>query len=127
MRRRSLSSRLARVALAYLLALQALLGVWVGHAAAAEPNGFDPSLTLCRTTVGGETQKSDRDGALPQHCAVMCLSGACASADPPVVVSAEIEFLPLRTRVAAIPVVRDAAGGTLPHLGVSARGPPSIA
>jgi hypothetical protein len=127
MRVRSLTSRLARVALAYVVALQALLGVWAGHAAAAESNGFDPSLTLCRTAATGETQKSDRDSALPQHCAVMCLSGACASADPPVVASAEVEFLPLRTRAVAIPVVRDAAGGTLPHLGVSARGPPSIA
>lgn len=127
MRRRSLPSRLARVALAYLLALQALLGVWAGHAAAAEPDAFDPSLTLCRTTATGETQKSDRDAALPQHCAVMCLGGACTSADPPAVASAEVEFLPLRTGAVAIPAVHDVAAGTLLHLGVSARGPPSIA
>jgi hypothetical protein len=127
MRRRSPTFRLAHVALAYVVALQALLGVWASHAAAAESNGFDPSLTLCRTAATGEAQKSDRDAALPQHCAVMCLSGACASADPPVVGSAEVEFLPLRTRAVAIPAIRDAAGGTLPHLGVSARGPPSIA
>jgi hypothetical protein len=127
MRRRSLSSRLARVALAYLLALQALLGVWAGHAAAAQREGFDPSLTLCRTTAAGESQKSDRDAALPQHCAAMCLSGACASADPPVVVGADVEFQPLRTSVVAISVGHDAASGTLLHLGVSARGPPSIA
>lgn len=127
MRHRSLSSRLARIAVAYVLALQALLGVWAGHAAAAEPNAFDPSLTLCRTTAAGETSNSDRDGALPQHCAVMCLSGACASADPPVVASVMVEFQPLRSRAAAIPVVHDATAGTLLHLGVSARGPPSIA
>jgi hypothetical protein len=127
MRRRSLTSRLARVALAYLLALQALLGAWAGHAAAAAPDGFDSSLTLCRTAAAGDTQKSDRDAVLPQHCAVMCLSGACASGDPPPIGSAEAEFLPLRTRAVAISAVPAVAGGTLPNSGVNARGPPSIA
>jgi hypothetical protein len=127
MRRRSLTSTLARVALAYVLALQTLLGVWAGHAAASTPNAANPSLTLCRTVAGGETQNSDRDAILPSHCAVMCLSGACADGSPPALIGAAAAFLPLHTRAISLPAAAAAVGGTLLHVGVSARGPPSIA
>jgi hypothetical protein len=127
MRRRSLTSNLGRVALAYLLALQTLLGAWVGHATAATSNAFDPSLTLCRTAGAGETQKSDRDGIVPAHCAVMCLSAACGGSAPPALVSAEVEFLPQRVHAVSLPAAADAVGGKLLHRGLNARGPPSIA
>src|SRR5215213_2920239 len=122
MRRRSLTSTLARVALAYVLALQTLLGVWAGHAAASTPNAGDPSLTLCGTAAGGETQNSDRDAILPSHCAVMCLSGACADGNPLALTGTAVEFLPPQTRAIALPAAAAAVGGVL-HVGVSARGP----
>jgi hypothetical protein len=127
MSHRSRISSLGRITLAYLLALQALLGAFAGPAAAATPNGFDPSLVLCRTATGEpQNQGSDRDGAAPPHCVVMCLSGACAAGDPPAAITAEVEFQAPRVRAAALPALADAAVGALLPPAVNARGPPSI-
>jgi hypothetical protein len=109
------------------MALQALLGAFAGHAATATPNGFDPSLVLCRTAAGEpQNQGSDRDGAVPPHCVVMCLSGVCAAGDPPATISAEAEFQPLRGRARSLPAFADGDVTPLPNPTVNARGPPSI-
>lgn len=126
MHRRSLTSSLARAALAYLVALQALLGAWAGHAMAAGPNAFDPLLTLCRTAAAGETQQSDRDAVVPAHCAVMCLSGACADGSAPAVIGTAMAFLPLQGGSIAL-TTADVIGGAALLSGAYARGPPSIA
>jgi hypothetical protein len=122
----SLTSRLARIALAYALALQALLGAFAGVAAAPGSGGLDPALSLCRTIINGEQHPGkDRDGPLT-HCAVMCLSGACAAGDPPTSASAAIEFPSLR--VASLVWVAIDHQGATPALrfGPNARGPPTI-
>ena len=127
MSHRSRTSSLGRIALAYLLALQALLSAFAGHAAAATPNGFDPSLVLCRTAAGeSQNQGSDRDGTVPPHCVVMCLSGVCAAGDPPATIGAEVKFQPLRGRATSLPAFADADVAALLQPAVHARGPPSI-
>lgn len=127
MSHRSHLSSLGRVALAYLVALQALLGAFAGHAAAATPRGFDPSLVLCRTAASDpQNQGSDRDGAVPPHCVVMCLSGACAAGDPPATVKDEADFQPPRGRATSLAAFADADIAALLPPAVNARGPPSI-
>ena len=124
---RSRPLSLARIALAYLVALQALLGAWAGHAAAAATDAFDPSLVLCRTASGEpQNQDTDRNGAVPLHCVVMCLSGVCAGGDPPAMVGAAVEFQPLHGRTIFFAPVTDADVTPLPHAGVNARGPPQV-
>jgi len=126
MRRRSrLTIRLGSVAVAYLLALQALLGAWVGHAGSA-PGAFDRSLTLCRTAVSGETQKSDGETGTPAHCAVMCLSGTCGAGDPPTTVAVVVEPLAPRADASAIQAVSDRVNAAAQHVALNARGPPTI-
>jgi hypothetical protein len=117
-------SRLARAALAYLLALQAVLGAWAGHAAAS--TSIDPALTLCRTTPSGDAQQSDRDAAPAAHCVAMCLTGACAAGDPPASVSTEAEFASVRTAAISIRFGRDHLHPGEFHVALNARGPPSI-
>ena len=127
MSQRSRTSSLGRIALAYLLALQALLGAFAGHAVAAIPNGFDPSLVLCRTAAAEpQNQGSDHDGVAPPHCVVMCLSGVCAAGDPPATISAEVKFQPLRGRATSLPAFADADVTALLQPAAHARGPPSI-
>jgi hypothetical protein len=122
----SLKARLARIALAYALALQALLGVFAGLAVAAESRSLDPSLSLCRILAGGETQQSD-DHPLPgPHCAMMCLSGGCAAGDPPVAASAATEFPPTRAAFVSVPAVDECCSHPVLRFGLNARGPPSI-
>ena len=126
MSRRSRPLSLARIALAYLVALQALLGAWVGHAAAAT-DAFDPSLVLCRTASGEpQNQDTDRKGAVPLHCVVMCLNGACAGGDPPAMAGAAVEFQPLHGRTIFFVSVADADVTSPPYAGVNARGPPQV-
>jgi len=125
-RRLRLTSRLGRVALAYLLALQALLGAWVGHAGASTLDAIDPSLTLCRTATAGETQKSDGEKGSPAHCVVMCLSGACGAGDPPATVAVAAELLPWRAGAISIRAVADSVAAAAQHIALNARGPPSI-
>jgi hypothetical protein len=127
MRRRSrLTSRLGNVALAYVLALQTLLGAWAGHAGVSTPGAIDPSLTLCRTASAGETQKSDGEKGSPAHCVVMCLSGGCGAGDPPATVAVAAELLPLRTGAISIRAVADSVAAAAQHIALNARGPPSI-
>jgi hypothetical protein len=122
----SLKARLARIALAYAVALQALLGVFAGLAVAGESRSFDPSLSLCRTSAGGESQQSgDHENPGP-HCAAMCLSGACAGGDPPAAASVAIEFLALRTVSVSVGAVDDCCLPRVLRFGLNARGPPSI-
>jgi hypothetical protein len=123
-----LKSRLATIALAYLLALQAVLGVWVAHTAAAA-SVADPSLTpsLCRTTTNADAQPSDDDAARDPHCVTMCLSGACGAGDPPAVASTELQLPFLRTQAASIQPGRDRLNTAEHHVPLHARGPPSIA
>lgn len=124
--RRGAKSKFIRLALAYALAMQALLGAWVGHAAAANSQSLDPSLSLCRTLAAGETQQSGDDGAAGPHCAVMCLSGACGAGDPPAAASVAAEFSPPRIAYASIPNVRDPFPSAALGHGLNARGPPPI-
>lgn len=119
-----LKSRLARAALAYLLALQAVLGAWAGQAAAS--TSIDPALTLCRTTPSGGAQQSGDDAAPRAHCVAMCLSGACGAGDPPASVSTETKFASFRTAAISIRFGRDRLPATEFHVALNARGPPSI-
>jgi hypothetical protein len=119
-----LESRLARAALAYLLALQAVLGAWAGQATAS--TSIDPALTLCRTTPSGDAQQTGGDAAPGAHCAAMCLSGACGAGDPPASVSTEAEFANVRAAAIAIRFGRDRLAAAEFHVTLHARGPPSI-
>ena len=126
--RRPLTVKLARIALAYVLALQALLGALAGSAAAAIPLSIDPALSLCRTIVDGGTQPSgdgDRDSPVT-HCALMCLSSACAAGDPPAAAGASVEFPPRRAASVSRPATDDHCRPPGLPVGLNARGPPSI-
>lgn len=123
MRRDSFKLTLTRIALAYVIALQALLGSWAGSAVAAYSLSFDPSLVLCRAT-GGDAQSPVHGDGMNQHCAMMCLSGGCAAGGPPAAVSASVTFpLPL---VVAVPSAGDQLLPVRLTGGLHARGPPSI-
>ena len=123
----SLTSRLARIALAYALALQALLGAFAGVAVAAGSGGFDPALSLCRTIANDERQPStDHDGPVT-HCAAMCLTGVCAAGDPPLAASAAIEFPPFLVAFMVRFATDDQDASPALFHGLNARGPPSIA
>ena len=126
--RRGSNSKFIRLALAYVLAMQALLGAWAGHAAAANSLSLDPSLSLCRTAATADARQSDDNGApaAPPHCAAMCVSGSCGAGNPPAAVSVATEFSPPRMAYASIPDVRDTFPSAAPGHGLNARGPPSI-
>lgn len=124
--RRGANSKFIRLALAYVLAMQALLGVWAGHAAAANSQLLDPSISLCRTAAAVDAQRSDDSRAPASHCAAMCLSGSCGAGNPPVAVSVATEFAPPHLAYASIPHVRDTFPFGAPGHGLNARGPPSI-
>lgn len=121
-----LTLKLARIALAYALALQALLGAFAGLAVAANSRGIDPALSLCRTVIDGGAQRSGNGEAPVTHCALMCLSGACAAGDPPAAASASVEFPPLRAAFLSVPATDDHCSPPSLRSGLSARGPPSI-
>ena len=114
--------RLAALALAYAVALQALLGAWVGIASAHSVED-GASLLLCRTLAVGEAPRSD--GTAPVHCVVMCLSGVCADGDPPALASVATEYAPQPVA----PIFGDDRE-TIRSIGLvsarSARGPPTI-
>lgn len=124
-RRSRLTSRLGSVALAYLLALQALLGAWVGHSGSGT-FAFDPSLTICRTAVAGDMQKSGGEQGTPAHCLVMCLSGTCGAGDPPATVAAVVEPPVPRTGAVSLPAAGDRVASAAQHVPLNARGPPSV-
>jgi hypothetical protein len=125
MRRGTLKSRLGRTALAYLLALQAVLGAWAVHTAAASTS-VDPSPTLCRIIANTDTQPSGDDAARGPHCVAMCLSGACSAGDPPASLRTEAEFSAGRTTAISVLFGRDHSRPTELHVPPNARGPPSI-
>jgi hypothetical protein len=118
--------KLARIALAYALALQTLLGAFAGLAVAANSGSIDPALTLCRTVADGEAQQPGDGNAPVTHCALMCLSGACAAGDPPAAASATMEFPPLRAAFASVPATDNHCSSPGLRSGLNARGPPSI-
>jgi hypothetical protein len=120
-----LRSRLATIALAYLLVLQAVLGAWAAHAAAAASTA-EPALTLCRTTASDDAQQSDDDAARGPHCVTMCLSGTCGAGDPPTAASTVLELPVLRTAAVSIRIGRDRFHVPEFHLPLNARAPPSI-
>src|ERR671915_415055 len=93
----SLKTRILRLALAYALALQALLGISAATAVVAG-HRFDAALSLCRALAADETQRDDTDANPGPHCVQMCLSAACGVADPPAALSVAVVFAP---RVAA--------------------------
>lgn len=122
LRGRSLKSRLAKLAIAYAIALQGLLGAW-GGIGAAHSAERDASLSLCRTLAAGTAQPADETA--PVHCVVMCLSGACVANDAPAPASVATEYAPSRIaillgddRETLLPIVTLSA--------LSARGPPAI-
>lgn len=126
MRRDSLKFTLARIALAYAIALQALLAAFVGPLAAAGSGSFDPSLVLCRTISTGDVQPAEDRSRSGGHCTAMCLTGVCAASDPPATASVQVEFPP---RLAAAVSIAAAGDRPLPATlapGLRARGPPSI-
>jgi hypothetical protein len=118
----SFKSRLAALAFAYAIALQALLGAWAGIASAHSIEA-DASRSLCRTLATGEAQPTD--DAAPVHCAVMCLSGVCAGGDPPASVSVAIDYAPLRI-ASPFSDDRQTIRANAPFSARSARGPPTI-
>ena len=123
MRRDSLKLTLTRITLAYLVALQTLLGSFGGSAVAGNSLVLDPSVALCRA-AGGDMQPLDQgDGAKP-HCAVMCLSGGCAAGGSTPAVSASVEF-PVSLVVSVSPAGDRLSPVTL-TCGLYARGPPLI-
>jgi len=116
-----LLSSFSKAVLAYLVALQALLGVWAAPFATAS---FDPSLTLCRTLADGE--KKSGDTGTPSHCVAMCVSGVCSS-DAPTLASATMEFSPAdATSIVRMAAEDGPSSRTLPGSSLGARGPPSI-
>jgi hypothetical protein len=118
----SFKSRLARLALAYAIALQAVLGAWVAVASAHNVD-LDASLSLCRTLASGDAQQSDE--ALPTHCAAMCLSGACAGGNPPSPASVATEYAPPRIATFSSDD-RESVRSIAPLSALGARGPPAI-
>jgi hypothetical protein len=125
-RGRSFTFTLARIALAYVLALQALLGAFAGLAVAGDSQSVDTSLSLCRTLADGSSQPTEDHTGLGSHCALMCLSGACAAGDPPAAASVAAEFSPHRATFTSNPAVDDRPPSAAPGFGKSARGPPSV-
>ena len=121
-RSRSLKSRLARLAIAYAIALQGLLAAW-GGVASAHSVERDAALSLCRTLAADDAQPSDEN--TPIHCVVMCLSGACIAGSSPTPTSAVIEYTP---RQIAVLHADDCATprAIAPFSALSARGPPPI-
>lgn len=117
--------KLLRVLLAYVLALQALLGAWAGVAQAGSLD-FDPTLSLCRTASTVNSQPSDGSHSRPAHCAVMCLSGGCGSAEPPAGAVAVLEYplalAGMEPAYRSAPTVRV----SISIHGLRARGPPSL-
>jgi hypothetical protein len=113
---------LARLAIAYAIALQGLLGAWAGIASAHD-FARDASMSLCRTLAADDAREPD--GAAPTHCAVMCLSGACSNGASPTPVSVATEYAP--PRLAYVPGdERETVRLIAPLSALSARGPPSI-
>lgn len=123
-----LRAKLSRISLAYVLALQALLGVWAGHAgAAASPTSLDPALALCRTLANGTAPQSGDETAPAAHCAVMCLSGVCGAGDPPATLAIAVDFPPPRIATVSMSSTRHPLAVLAPGRGLNARGPPQIA
>jgi hypothetical protein len=112
--------------LAYVLALQMLLGVWAGAAQASGSLSFDSALSLCRTMTPGDTQPADGQHSVPAHCAVMCLSGACGSTEPPAAMMQTADFPPARIMLAPAFVLLRPSLSSIAGSGLHARGPPSI-
>lgn len=121
------ANRLARVALAYLLALQAVLGAWAGAGLASPSAPFDPALTLCRTQANDAQHPGSDAPALPPHCVLMCLSGACGAGDPPAAVVTKAELLPPAQAPTSLKAVRELFRAATPLVRLSARGPPKVA
>src|SRR5262245_34291884 len=90
-----------RLFLAYALALQALLGAWAGALPAAAA-AIDPSSSLCRSDASAS---QTGDHTAPGHCVVMCLSGACASGEPPASIVVATEYAPASLAVLLDPDV----------------------
>ena len=73
-RSRSIFAILSRLALAYAVAMQALVGSFAGPAFAG---AVDSSLILCRSGGEGSSVPPAGDGHMPaDHCAVMCRIGS---------------------------------------------------
>lgn len=115
-----------RLVLAYVLALQTLLGVWAGAAQASGSPSFGSALSLCRTMALGEAEPADGQPGLPGHCAVMCLSGACGSAEPPATVILAADFPPSPLKLAPTFALSWPHLSSIADSGLYARGPPSI-
>jgi hypothetical protein len=122
LRGKSLKSRLARLAVAYAIALQGLLAAW-GGVASAHSIERDAALSLCRTLAADDGQPSDE--SKPIHCVVMCLSGACSGGSSPPPTSAAIEYSP-RQVVVFHADHRETTRTIAPLSSFSARGPPTI-
>jgi hypothetical protein len=121
LRGRSLKSRLARLAVAYAIALQGLLGAWggVGPAHSVER---DAMRSLCRTLAADDAPS---DQTTPVHCVVMCLSGACSTGAPPAPATVTTEYAP-RYVAAFFADEREAISSIAPRSVLGARGPPTI-
>lgn len=117
--------KLLRVLLAYVLALQALLGAWAGVAQAGSPN-FDPALSLCRTAISGDSQPVDGSHSLPAHCGVMCLSAGCGTAEPPAALVTALDYPMAAIGLVRAPRAEPLAPRSVSSHGQSARGPPSL-
>jgi hypothetical protein len=118
----SLKSKLARLAVAYAIGLQGLLGAWGGFASAHSVER-DASLSLCRTLAAGDIQPSDETA--PVHCVVMCLGGACNTTAPPTPAIVTTEYAP---RQIAVVLAKDqeTVRPIAPIFAHSARGPPTV-
>lgn len=117
--------KLLRVLLAYVLALQALLGAWAGVAQAGSPF-FDPALSLCRTAAPSDSQPTDGSHSQPAHCAVMCLSGGCGSAEPPAAAVVALDYPKAPVGLAQPHGAAPSALTSVPSHRRNARGPPSL-
>jgi hypothetical protein len=115
-----------RLLLAYLLALQALLGAW---SSVAQASSFDPALSLCRSMAqgSGAQDQSEPAGGTPErssHCQLMCLSGGCGSPQPPVAIVSVFACPALHARGVPFDMVAQVRIPVATGVAWNARGPP---
>jgi hypothetical protein len=81
--RRAIMRRLVCLAAIYAIAVQALLGAWLGAANAA-PAAASAPVMLCGAALGGAGPDPTQSGHMPDcPCMALCAIGASAALPPP--------------------------------------------
>jgi hypothetical protein len=121
-RNRSTPAILCRVALAYVIAFQALFGALTGPAFAG---AVDSSLILCRDGGAGPSPVGGDRPMPADHCAVMCHFGSGPGAQ----LAPELATLNLAPGAGRGETMRPAIAATpngARHRAANARGPPRL-